>query len=114
MRLSRSTWSSKNLSPTLCPYRRQCVHFEFMALEVIEISDKHRDLLQRLVELIPDLDPDAPQSMQRIFGLGLIALTLQITNKAKAQQQDELVEELGLLAREMVEAEDTPNNPEQS
>jgi hypothetical protein len=85
-----------------------------MALEVIEISDKHRDLLQRLVELIPDLDPDAPQSMQRIFGLGLIALTLQITNKAKAQQQDELVEELGLLAREMVEAEDTPNNPEQS
>ena len=52
--------------------------------------------------------------MQRIFGLGLIALTLQITNKAKAQQQDELVEELGLLAREMVEAEDTPNNPEQS
>ena len=85
-----------------------------MALEVIEISDKHRELLQRLVELIPDLDPDAPQSMQRIFGLGLIALTLQITNKAKAQQQDELVEELGLLAREMVEAEDTPNNPEQS
>ena len=85
-----------------------------MALEVIEISDKHRDLLQRLVELIPDLDPGAPQSMQRIFGLGLIALTLQITNKAKAQQQDELVEELGLLAREMVEAEDTPNNPEQS
>ena len=85
-----------------------------MALEVIEISDKHRDLLQRLIELIPDLDPDAPQSMQRIFGLGLIALTLQITNKAKAQQQDELVEELGLLAREMVEAEDTPNNPEQS
>ena len=85
-----------------------------MAFEVIEISDKHRDLLQRLVELIPDLDPDAPQSMQRIFGLGLIALTLQITNKAKAQQQDELVEELGLLAREMVEAEDTPNNPEQS
>ena len=85
-----------------------------MALEVIEISDKHRDLLQRLVELIPDLDPDAPQSMQRIFGLGLIALTLQITNKAKAQQQDDLVEELGLLAREMVEAEDKPNNPEQS
>ena len=85
-----------------------------MALEVIEISDKHRDLLQRLVDLIPDLDPDAPQSMQRIFGLGLIALTLQITNKAKAQQQDDLVEELGLLAREMVEAEDKPNNPEQS
>ena len=85
-----------------------------MALEVIEISDKLRDLLQRLVELIPDLDPDAPQSMQRIFGLGLIALTLQITNKAKAQQQDDLVEELGLLAREMVEAEDKPNNPEQS
>ena len=83
-----------------------------MALEVIELSDKHRHLLKRLAELIPDLDPDAPESMQRIFGLGLIALTLQITNKAKAQNQDELVEELGELAREMVEAEDSPNNPE--
>ena len=79
--------------------------FNTMSLEVIEISDKHRDLLQRLAELIPDLDPDAPQSLQRIFGLGLIALTLQITNKARAQEQDELVAELGDLAREMVEAE---------
>ena len=76
-----------------------------MSLEVIEISDKHSDLLQRLAELIPDLDPDAPQSLQRIFGLGLIALTLQITNKARAQAHDELVAELGDLAREMVEAE---------
>ena len=78
-----------------------------MSLEVIEISDKHRDLLKRLAELIPDLDPDAPQSLQRIFGLGLIALTLQITNKARAQEQDELVAELGDLARETVEAEDS-------
>ena len=76
-----------------------------MSLEVIEISDKHRGLLQRLAELIPDLDPDAPQSLQRIFGLGLIALTLQITNKARAQEQHELVAVLGELAREMVEAE---------
>ena len=83
-----------------------------MALEVIELSDKHRHLLKRLAELIPDLDPDAPESLQRIFGLGLIALTLQVTNKAKAQNQDELVEELGELAREMVEAEDSPDTPE--
>ena len=76
-----------------------------MPIEVIEISDKHRDLLQRLTDLIPDLDPDAPQSLQRIFGLGLIALTLQITNKARVQEQDELVAELGDLAREMVEVE---------
>ena len=80
-----------------------------MALEVIEISDKHRHLLKRLAELIPDLDSDAPESLQRIFGLGLIALTLQITNKAKAQQQDDLVTELGELAREMIEAEDSPD-----
>ena len=79
-----------------------------MALEVIELSDKHRHLLKRLAELIPDLDSDAPESLQRIFGLGLIALTLQITNKAKAQQQDDLVTELGELAREMIEAEDSP------
>jgi hypothetical protein len=82
-----------------------------MALEVIELSDKHRHLLKRLAELIPDLDPDAPESLQRIFGLGLIALTLQITNKAKAQQQDDLVAELGELAREMIEAEDSPDSP---
>ena len=82
-----------------------------MALEVIELSDKHRHLLKRLAELIPDLDPDAPESLQRIFGLGLIALTLQITNKAKAQQQDDLVAELGELAREMIEAENSPDSP---
>ena len=82
-----------------------------MALEVIELSDKHRHLLKRLAELIPDLDPDAPESLQRIFGLGLIALTLQITNKAKAQQQADLVAELGELAREMIEAEDSPDSP---
>jgi len=82
-----------------------------MALEVIELSDKHRHLLKRLAELIPDLDPDAPESLQRIFGLGLIALTLQITNKAKTQQQDDLVAELGELAREMIEAENSPNSP---
>ena len=82
-----------------------------MALEVMELSDKHRHLLKRLAELIPDLDSDAPESLQRIFGLGLIALTLQITNKAKAQQQDDLVTELGELAREMIEAEDSPDSP---
>ena len=82
-----------------------------MALEVIELSDKHRHLLKRLADLIPDLDSDAPESLQRIFGLGLIALTLQITNKAKAQQQDDLVTELGKLAREMIEAEDSPDSP---
>ncbi len=82
-----------------------------MALEVIELSDKHRHLLKRLAELIPDLDSDTPESLQRIFGLGLIALTLQITNKAKAQQQDDLVTELGELAREMIEAEDSPDSP---
>ncbi|MBT4979520.1 MAG: hypothetical protein HOL51_04715 [Gemmatimonadetes bacterium] len=82
-----------------------------MALEVIELSDKHRHLLKRLAELIPDLDSDAPESLQRIFGLGLIALTLQITNKAKTQQQDDLVAELGDLAREMIEAENSPDSP---
>jgi|TARA_B110000263_G_C14864534_1_gene310123 hypothetical protein len=82
-----------------------------MALEVIELSDKHRHLLKRLAELIPDLDSDAPESLQRIFGLGLIALTLQITNKAKTQQQDDLVAELGELAREMIEAENSPDSP---
>ena len=77
-----------------------------MALEVIEITPKHREFLNRLGELIPDLDPNTPASLQRVFGLGLIALTMQITNRAKQQRQDALVDELGALAREMVEAED--------
>jgi len=76
-----------------------------MSLEVIEISDKHKQLLDRLSELIPDLDPDTPESLQRIFGLGLIALTMQITSKARSQDQTDLVAELGAMAREMVEAE---------
>lgn len=77
-----------------------------MALEVISISDKHRHLLSRLGELIPDLDPETPESLQRIFGLGLIALTMQVTNRAREEEKTELVEELGALAREMVEAEE--------
>ena len=64
-----------------------------------------------LAELIPDLDPDAPESLQRIFGLGLIALTMQITNKARTQEQSDLVAELGELAREMVGAEGWPDSP---
>ena len=76
-----------------------------MPLEVIEISEKHKQLLDKLSELVPDLEPDSPQSLQRIFGLGLIALTMQITNKARTDNQSELVEELGNLAREMVAAE---------
>ena len=76
-----------------------------MSLEVIEISAEHKQLLDKLGQLVPDLNPDSPQSLQRIFGLGLIALTMQITNKARAQEQDQLVAELGDLAREMVEAE---------
>ena len=76
-----------------------------MSLEVIELSDKHRRLLDRLGELIPDLDPEQPESLQRIFGLGLIALTMQVTSKARESEKEELVEELGTLAREMVQEE---------
>ena len=77
-----------------------------MAIEVVEISDEHKQLLDRLGELVPDLQPDSPQSRQRIFGLGLIALTMQITNKARERDQSELVEELGSLAHEMVKSEE--------
>ncbi len=77
-----------------------------MSLEVIEISEEHKQLLDKLGELVPDLNPESPQSLQRIFGLGLIALTMQITNKARRQDQDKLVEELGVLARKVVKAEE--------
>ena len=76
-----------------------------MAIEVLEISEKHQQLLLRLAELVPDLNPKNSQTFQRIFGLGLIALTMQVTNRARQNDQDDLVEELGALARQMVEAE---------
>ena len=53
-----------------------------------------------------DLDTERPESLQRIFGLGLIALTMQVTTKAREEEKDELVEELGALAREMVQEEE--------
>ena len=81
-----------------------------MKLEVIQLTAKHRELLSRLSELIPDLEPDSPESLQRVFGLGLIALTMQITNRAREKQQEELVDELGALAREVVESEDWNNS----
>ena len=80
-----------------------------MPIEVIEVTSKHKELLKRLSELIPDLDSDSPESLQRVFGLGLIALTMQITNRARERQQEALVEELGALAREIVDAEDWTN-----
>lgn len=76
-----------------------------MSLKSINLTHKHQQLLDRLAELIPDLDPDKAESLQRIFGLGLIALTMQVTSKAREEKKDELVEELGALAREMVESE---------
>lgn len=76
-----------------------------MALEIIALTEQHQHLLTRLSELVEDLDPDQPESLQRIFGLGLIALTMQVTSKARTEEKDELVEELGKLARDMVEAE---------
>ena len=77
-----------------------------MSLDTLELSEKHRRLLERLGELIVDLDTERPESLQRIFGLGLIALTLQVTTKAREEEKDELVEELGALAREMVQEEE--------
>tara|TARA_B100000686_G_scaffold342985_1_gene423016 strand:+ start:897 stop:1133 length:237 start_codon:yes stop_codon:yes gene_type:complete len=76
-----------------------------MSYEVIDLSDKHRDLLNKLSELIPDLNPETPETLQRIFGLGIIALTMQITSKAREQDKQDLVEELGELAREMVQTD---------
>jgi hypothetical protein len=38
----------------------------------------------------------------------LIALTMQVTNKAREEEKEELVAELGALARGMVEAEQWP------
>jgi hypothetical protein len=76
-----------------------------MPLEVLDLTDAHRRLLDKLSELVPGLEPDSPQSLQRIFGLGLIALTMQVTNKAREKDQEALVEELGALAKAIVDSE---------
>ena len=76
-----------------------------MPLEVIDLSDAHRLLLEKLSELVPGLASDSPQSLQRIFGLGLIALTMQVTTKARQQDQEDLVQELGALAKAVADAE---------
>ena len=90
-------------APLANAVRPQC--HVFRSHRPVGLSDKHRHLLNKLSELIPDLNPEAPESLQRIFGLGLIALTMQITSKARAQDKEDLVEELGELAKEMVQAE---------
>lgn len=77
-----------------------------MSLEVIDLTDAHQQLLEKLSELVPGLEPDSPQSLQRIFGLGLIALTMQVTNKARQQDQEDLIQELGVLAKAIIESED--------
>lgn len=77
-----------------------------MPLEVLDLSDAHRQLLEKLSELVPGLEADSPQSLQRIFGLGLIALTMQVTNKAREKDQEALIQELGVLAKAIVESED--------
>lgn len=76
-----------------------------MPIEVIELTEKHRQLLQKLCDLIPDMQADSPASLQRVFGLGLIALTMRVTQKAREEDREELVAELGALARQMVDAE---------
>jgi hypothetical protein len=76
-----------------------------MPLEVLDLTDAHRRLLDKLSELVPGLEPDSPQSLQRIFGLGLIALTMQVTHKAREKDQEALVEELGALAKAIVDSE---------
>jgi hypothetical protein len=76
-----------------------------MPLEVLDLTDAHRRLLDKLSELVPGLEPDSPQSLQRIFGLGLIALTMQVTNRAREKDQEALVEELGALAKAIVDSE---------
>ncbi len=76
-----------------------------MPLEVIDLTDAHRQLLEKLSELVPGLAADSPQSLQRIFGLGLIALTMQVTTKARQLDQDDLVQELGALAKAVADSE---------
>ena len=73
-----------------------------MPLETFRISDEQRKLLDQLCQLIPDLDAEAPENMQRIFSLGLFALVMQAAGENWGQNKDKEVRKLVGMARRMI------------
>ena len=73
-----------------------------MPLETFRISDEQRKLLDQLCKLIPDLDAEAPENMQRIFSLGLFALVMQAAGENWGQNKDKEVRKLVGMARRMI------------
>ena len=74
-----------------------------LALDMLRISEAHRRLLDQLPDAIPDFDPNAPEHLQRIFGLGLFALLVQAASKSGGKGPSDLIAELAAAAREIVE-----------
>ena len=73
-----------------------------MVPDVVSFSGEHKQLLGQLRELIPDFDPEVPENLQRIFGLGLFALLIQVTSKSGDRSKSELRRELVAAAKEMI------------
>jgi hypothetical protein len=73
-----------------------------MTQGAVNFSGEHKALIGQLRELIPDFDPDVPENLQRIFGLGLFALLTQVTLKSGDARKFELRRELVAAAKEMV------------
>jgi hypothetical protein len=68
----------------------------------VYLSGEHKRLLGQLCELIPDFDSEVPENLQRIFGLGLFALLIQVTIKPGDSGKSELRRGLVAAAKGMV------------
>ncbi|MGA1195235.1 MAG: hypothetical protein ACO36I_01910 [Candidatus Latescibacterota bacterium] len=77
-----------------------------MVPDVVHFSGEHKHVIRQLCELIPDFDPEIPENLQRIFGLGLFALLMQVTSKPLGPEKLELRCELVNAAKEMVDGTD--------
>jgi hypothetical protein len=73
-----------------------------MTPTAVHLSGEHKRLLGQLRELIPDFDSEVPENLQRIFGLGLFALLIQVTIKPEEVGKSELRRELVAAAKGMV------------
>jgi hypothetical protein len=73
-----------------------------MTPNAVYLSGEHKRLLGQLRELIPDFDSEVPENLQRIFGLGLFALLIQVTINPNDMGKSELRRELVAAAKEMV------------
>jgi len=69
--------------------------------DTVVLLPKQKALLAQLCECIPDLDPRNPETMQRIFCLGLYALSRQVI--CQTEENDASLRDLMALVKGMID-----------